>query len=834
MIEANEHLWVLQLGDNRLGAGGIGILAKALTRNIALVEVDFSDNELNVDSLSEAEEEQLQQEIEDPVFGPFYQGLEAISEVIKKNKFLRILRLCRNGIHAGEKLSLEAPDDEDDDAENLTAVNGGGGALNNNTNHQHPTRNSNTNNINGITDPTTSTNLTTPDFRIKLPEGTSYGDLTEPWQDLPLWRLVEPFRRFHKLQVLDLAGNQLRDSGARMLALALAQNHSLQVLDLTDNEIGYNGLRYLASWALSSPESVLHTLILRRNALSGTKAEKIKRPKVPKPQALVAMGAFAQAMRGNRRIRRLVLSDNHLGPALSARLLETIAHAEALVELDFANNDACGMLSDPPDTTAAQHVAPTLARRESPSSSSSSSSPSGCSLIKLNFSGNNLGAGGLEVLLSPPPRVNPEEKKENDEPHEEEGDPSSVELPLSWSLKELDLSRNRLGDALGPLGRLFAIPHPHPTGENEAAHSNSNLSNPITTFANSLIALNIAHNEITSLRELTPGLCAGMANHSAQSPFSLSLLDLSHNRLGCDEGCLGLEVPRRPTGLYSPSTSPSRTTPSPPPPQANPSTEGNAHRPSTNLIHRSSNMENFHPHRMSTGDEIVRKAQECHLASFIEACVALAFLPSLTSLDLSWNHLRRVHGEGIYRLITFSSSGSPVSGSFPDFSRPSPNFSGSLPDFFSASSPVEALVNATFASMSPRADHRPFERLQKIDLSGNTLAGPKLMQKMVKSLARFPQMAMIYLSPSEPVRASEEVLASLSVIHDAAHANGALQDVRCGLYGVGTLPAPDAVLDEKSAEGETPDETNAAIAAIRERFLLNALLHTETREGAQK
>lgn len=364
-IDINETLKVLNLSHNKLGPNGVGVICKALTKNISLVMVDLSDNQLNADPLEETEDPEYEEE--DPMFGEFYSGLEAVSEVLKKNKFLRILRLAHNGIHGGEDLSGEVPED---------------------------------------------------DFKEFDPENDAASDEKEAWEGAPLWKLVSPLMKFHKLQALDLTGNQLGTTGARMLATALSENRSLRVLDLTDNNIGFRGFHYLSKLVIASPHTSIHTYILRRNNLGG-KPNSRQQQKA----AMKAMDAFASAVQGNRTIRRLIFNDNHLGAPLSAALLRTIGQVQLLEELDFSNNDACGNHVSNFSPEVAMYIAAALYPinpQHRPV------------LSRLRLSGNNLGPKGVAILF--PDRFSP-----------------------LYMLEELDLSRNDIGDSLQPLTNALTV-----------------------------------------------------------------------------------------------------------------------------------------------------------------------------------------------------------------------------------------------------------------------------------------------------------------------------------------------------------------------------------------
>nr|CCC95267.1 unnamed protein product [Trypanosoma congolense IL3000] len=300
-IDVNETIKVLDLSSNMLGPLGFGIVCKALTKNISIVALDLSDNRLGAGSPDPDEDPEY--EADDPVFGEELSGLEAVGEVLKKNKFLRCLRLAHNDIHSGGE-GEEAPVVE-------------------------------------VTDLDPEEDAMKPDV--------------ESWQDLPLWHLMGPLRQYHRLRVLDLSGNSLGPVGAHMVATALADNCSIEVLDLTGNDIGFHGLHYIAKVLLPSQKSVLHTLILRRNQLAGKKTSKSQQR-----MALAAMEAMAAALNGNGRLRRLSFACNYIGPTLASVMLSTIASVFFLEELDLESNDICGEVSAPHDTKALSYIASAL------------------------------------------------------------------------------------------------------------------------------------------------------------------------------------------------------------------------------------------------------------------------------------------------------------------------------------------------------------------------------------------------------------------------------------------------------------------------------------------
>ncbi|TPP39869.1 Leucine Rich repeat family protein [Leishmania donovani] len=450
MLDANESLRYLNLRANALGPRGVGIIAKALTKNIALCGIDLSANALNVAADTEEVEDPLY-EPEDPVFGESYEGLEALAEVLKKNKFLRAPHL-----------------------------------------------------------------------------GLSFADAQEQWQSIPLWTLISPLYRYQRLRALDLSKNLLGNDGVRMLAVALSHNTSVEVLDLTDNAIGYAGLGHLARYVLgrnvavgaasaaAAPQSALHTLILRQNPLacvggaadaaSGVDARRRRLTKRQQKSALAAVRRFASALEGPRGLRRLVMANTYLGPTFSSILLRSLARAEALEELDFAYNHACGDYPSNFDGTAAQELAGLLyqLQRHGPPR-----------LQCVCFDGNNLTAAGVAALIPP-----------------------EVHVAFPQTLHKLTLGRNTLGDDLGSLSQLLAA------GATAITHldiSYNNISTvasllPGLATATSLRELNMSHNNLGLqeglLRGITPAQqemeVAQLFQGLAQLP-NLEVLDISHN-----------------------------------------------------------------------------------------------------------------------------------------------------------------------------------------------------------------------------------------------------------------------------------------------------------------
>ncbi|KAG5485392.1 hypothetical protein LSCM4_06029 [Leishmania orientalis] len=495
MIDANESLRYLNLRANALGPRGVGIIAKAMTKNIGLCGIDLSANALNVAADAEEVEDPLY-EPEDPVFGEVYEGLEALSEMLKKNKFLRVLRLAENGLHAGEDLMGPPPPEDDAEAVEEAAE----------------------------TDSGPAATVGAPAYN----PGLSFAAAQERWQGIPLWTLLSPLYRYQRLRALDLSKNFLGNDGVHMLAVALSRNTSVEVLDLTDNAIGYAGLGHLARYLLRKSvetgaasttavqQSALHTLILRQNPLArvggaadaaaGVDASRRRLTKRQQRCALAAVKRFASAMEGPRGLRRLVMANTYLGPTFSSLLLHSLARAEDLEELDFAYNNACGDYPSNFDGAAAQELAALLyqLQRHSPPR-----------LRCVCFDGNNLTAAGVAALL-----------------------PSEAGAALPQALRELTLSRNSIGDDLRSLGQLLTA------GATSITHldlSYNNISTvesllPGLATATALRELNISHNSLGVqeglLRDITSAQQVVEVAHFfqclAQLP-SLEVLNISHN-----------------------------------------------------------------------------------------------------------------------------------------------------------------------------------------------------------------------------------------------------------------------------------------------------------------
>jgi Ran GTPase-activating protein (RanGAP) involved in mRNA processing and transport len=328
-----------------MGPQGVGIIAKAMCKNISVHTLDLSGNDVLADPVDEDDDPEAEEE--DPVFGEMLQSLEALSETVKKNKFLRVISLRHN--------------------------------------------------------------------RIK-------GEIDEAGEDdgaeTPLGKFLEPLKKYHRIEVLDLSSNELGAGGARMVSAALQQNHSVKVLDLSDNDLGPKGLRHIAT--LLKASGTVESLVLRK-----TNIVLPKKGKRAQKEALEAMQSFAAALAANKSLKSLAIGQNHMGPDLGELLLSSV-DATRLEELCIEGNDICGYCLGEFDGKALFCLARFLAFPQ-------------CPLKRLFISGNNIQQRGVDILLA---------------------DPNAMH-----SLEVLDISRSRLCDGgisalsqrIGDLPRLHTI-----------------------------------------------------------------------------------------------------------------------------------------------------------------------------------------------------------------------------------------------------------------------------------------------------------------------------------------------------------------------------------------
>ena len=349
VIDGNTTLARLNLRGNRFGPVGTGLIAKAMSKNISVHTLDLGGCDITAEPGDE--EEDPEQEEEDPVFGELYQGLEALSELFKKNKFLRCLSL------RGNRIKAEIDEAGDDDG-----------------------------------------------------------------ADTSLGKLLEPLKKFHRLEILDLSCNELGGAGARMIAANLGPNRSIKVLDLSDNALGPKGLVHMAALLRSSKS--ITKLVLQQNQLAGSgKTKKARR------EALAAAEDFGAALRSTTLLKCLNMNGNHFGPELSAAILGGLASSQ-VSELHFSMNDLCGSHAGEFSDIALSAVVKALG-----------SAP----LQELYLSGNFIQAEGMALLANGVQEAPQEGEEEAKQDAEEK--PS----PLSF-LVSLDVARNALGnDGVQPL-----------------------------------------------------------------------------------------------------------------------------------------------------------------------------------------------------------------------------------------------------------------------------------------------------------------------------------------------------------------------------------------------
>jgi len=409
-VDDTAKLEQLDVSGNLMGPQGVGIIAKAMCKNITVHTLNLS----GVDVLGETADEDEDPDLEepDPIFGEVLQGLEALSEMLKKNKFLRTLALRNNRIKG--EIDVEGEDD--------------GG-------------------------------------------------------DTPFGKFLEPFRKYHRLSTLDLAGNELGPGGAKMLCASLELNHGVQTLDISGNGIGLVGLKFIAS--LLRKNKSLNALVMQRNdiVIKGKKGKKAWR------EAVAILEEFAAGLASNGTLRSLDISGHHLGPEHCSTML-TGFEKSAVTNLQFNSNDLAGDAgATEPELEGLYKILAATQRAENP-------------LKILGIASNSLLTAGAGAVA---------------------GQMGTLEI--------LDISRNRIGNAgatallKGMTGGVSAI---------QMLDLSFNLLDDGVVFGASLHMvpalgqLNLAHNRFGRNADGLAALCGALGQGTSQ----LRSLDLTANQIG--------------------------------------------------------------------------------------------------------------------------------------------------------------------------------------------------------------------------------------------------------------------------------------------------------------
>ncbi|XP_067916037.1 NACHT, LRR and PYD domains-containing protein 12-like isoform X4 [Heterodontus francisci] len=214
-----------------------------------------------------------------------------------------------------------------------------------------------------------------------------------------------------KIQKLWLGGNNLSDSCIEDLASALSTNRSLTDLDLSGNNLGDSGVKLLSE-ALKNPDCKIQELWLVGNNLTTS-----------------CIDDLASALSTNRSLTDLNLNYNELGDSGVKLLSEALRNPDCKIQkLWLVGNN----LTD----SCIEDLASTLSTNRS--------------LTDLDLSYNKLGDSGVK-LLSEALR-NPDCKIQKLELENNKLTDSCIEdltsaLSTNWSLTDLDLSYNKLGDS---------------------------------------------------------------------------------------------------------------------------------------------------------------------------------------------------------------------------------------------------------------------------------------------------------------------------------------------------------------------------------------------------
>ncbi|XP_072892597.1 NACHT, LRR and PYD domains-containing protein 12-like [Hemitrygon akajei] len=214
-----------------------------------------------------------------------------------------------------------------------------------------------------------------------------------------------------KIQQLVLMGVGLTDSGVEDLASALSTNPSLTDLDLSVNKLGDSGVK-LVSAALRNPECKIQKLRLRDVSLTDSGAEDL-----------------VSALSTNPSLTDLDLSVNKLGDSGVKLVSAALRNPECKIQK--LRLDKVGLTD-----SGAEDLVSALSTKPS--------------LTDLDLSGNKLGDSGVKLVSAA--LMNPECKIQKLELNNVDLTDSGAEdlvsaLRTNPSLTELDLSYNKLGDS---------------------------------------------------------------------------------------------------------------------------------------------------------------------------------------------------------------------------------------------------------------------------------------------------------------------------------------------------------------------------------------------------
>lgn len=450
LLDETTALRQVNLSANNMGPHGVGIVAKAMTKNITIHTLDLDgvgifDEEGG--SEAPAEVNDPEQEEQDPMFGEFYPGLEAISEILKKNKFLRVLSLRNNRIKAEADDTMGEWDDDDEIEAARKSIQG---------------------------EETEEGQVLPPNPEL-IEEAVQSAEqsIVQFGADTQLYKLMDPFRKYHRITVLDLGGNHLGDAGAKIVASALEKNKSVTHLDLSDNDINLRGIVHLTR--LVSRNSTISTLVIAKNQIKQRKKSGIATKTLIKH-----LTAFSEAIAATCAITTLDISDMNLGAYAGNAILSAFDRMNVTV-LRAGGNEFCA----PP------HVIPPRKKRSQVEAEQQQA------------------------------ELDEDEDKEKDfvMPPEATAEPDLSTLRCiinggqreeGWlQLSELDISGNRLGVAGA---RLLAD------------ESNSR-------FLENLTKLNVARNTLTD--EGAQLICDAILRigEATGSPSCTELLNLEHNKI---------------------------------------------------------------------------------------------------------------------------------------------------------------------------------------------------------------------------------------------------------------------------------------------------------------